>query len=208
MGMRPKIREMPDRFCFERELYDAGVRLIAGVDEVGRGPLAGPVVASSVILPKKFNLVGVKDSKQLTPKQRDFFCDEIKNISVAYAFGFVSSSEIDSINIHQATLRAMKAAVVSLSVKPDYILIDGQFGIKVNIPQKPIIKGDDLSFSIAAASIIAKVSRDQMMCEYEQKYPMFQFSVHKGYGTKKHLEELKRYGPTPIHRMTFRGVKS
>lgn len=192
---------------FEDQLYSEGVPSIAGVDEVGRGCLAGPVVAASIILPRDCKIEGINDSKKLSAKKRDELYDLILDSAVAYGIGIISSSEIDKINILQASLKAMKSSVESLMVKPQYLLIDGNQAIDTNIPQKIIIKGDMRSISVSSASIIAKVTRDRMMSEFEKKYPNFKFSIHKGYGTRLHLEELKKYGPTPIHRMTFAKVK-
>lgn len=188
---------------FEKELYSKGVGLIAGIDEAGRGPLAGPVVAAAVILPRCAGLSGIRDSKKLTPKQRDRFYEKIMKVAVAHGVGIIEPEEIDKVNIFRASLKAMRVAVDNLSVNPEYLLIDGPYGIEHSIPQQPIKKGDELSRSIAAASIIAKVTRDRIMCEMERVYPKFGFSVHKGYGTVKHFEELASNGPTPIHRRTF-----
>ncbi|MBI2092697.1 MAG: ribonuclease HII [Deltaproteobacteria bacterium] len=195
----PKI----DQSYFEENLYKEGIASIAGVDEVGRGCLAGPVVAASVILRRECKIEGINDSKKLSPKKRDELYDVILKQSVACGIGLVDSVEIDRINILQAAIKAMEMAVESLSVKPQYLLIDGNQRIELNIPQKIIIKGDMRSISVGAASIVAKVARDRMMAELEKKYPEFKFSVHKGYGTKQHLEELLKFGPTEIHRKTF-----
>lgn len=192
---------------FEENLYLEGISSIAGVDEVGRGCLAGPVVSASVILPKGCAIKGINDSKKLLPKERDRLFDLILAEAVAYGIGVVGSEEIDKINILQATLKSMKIAVEALSFKPQYLLIDGSHSIGVSLPQKVIVKGDARSVSVGAASIVAKVTRDRMMAECEKKFPNFSFSVHKGYGTKLHLAELAKNGPTPIHRMTFAGVK-
>jgi ribonuclease HII len=199
----PKINQL----YFEENLYKEGVASIAGVDEVGRGCLAGPVVAASVILRRDCKIAGINDSKKLSPKRRDELYDVILNQAVACGIGLVDSDEIDRINILQATIKAMAMAVESLSVKPQYLLIDGNQRIELNIPQKIIIKGDVRSLSVGAASIVAKVARDRMMTEFEKKYPEFKFSVHKGYGTKQHLEELEKSGPCLIHRKTFAKVK-
>jgi len=180
--------------------------LIAGIDEVGRGCLAGPVVAASVILPKDCGIKDINDSKLISPKKREVLYDEIVNCAVAYSIGEVSSKEIDKINILRATMKAMKISVESLGVRPDFLLVDGNQSIDINIPQKVMIKGDMRSISVGAASIIAKVTRDRMMEGFEKKYHGFSFSVHKGYGTKLHLDEIKKIGPTPIHRLTFAGV--
>jgi len=188
---------------FENALYSNGIRLIAGIDEAGRGPLAGPVVAAAVILPRDCHLEGLRDSKKLTPKRRDHFYDEIFKVALAYGVGVIEPDEIDSINILRASLKAMKIAVEGLKVLPEYLLIDGMQRIDHYIPQFPIKGGDDRSHSIAAASVIAKVTRDRMMCEMERRYPGFSFSKHKGYGTKMHYEEIAKYGPLAIHRRTF-----
>ncbi|MFH0799852.1 MAG: ribonuclease HII [Pseudomonadota bacterium] len=196
----------PGLHCFEEHLYSRGFRSIAGVDEAGRGSLAGPVVAAAVILPQNLDLPGLNDSKQLSKSERERFYDEIRAKALGFGVGIVSPAEIDRINILEASLEAMRIAVEGLSVQPDYLLIDGPFAIDFNVEQRPIKKGDALSHSIAAASVIAKVTRDRMMCDLEGEYPSFKFSVHKGYGTELHLSELKTHGPTPLHRMTFRGV--
>jgi ribonuclease HII len=191
---------------FENPLYERGVVHIAGVDEAGRGCLAGPVVAAAVILPRGLDIPGLDDSKKLTEKERDRLFGEISQLAVATAVGVVSHDEIDRINILQASLCAMRVAVDGLSVVPEHLLIDGHIPIGHAIPETAIKKGDVLSRLVAAASVIAKVTRDRMMAEMEGRYPQFKFSVHKGYGTALHMEELRRHGPTPIHRMTFRGV--
>ncbi len=196
-----------DRRRFEKILYEQGARFIAGVDEAGRGCLAGPVVAAAVILPNQVEIDGLRDSKKLTVRQRERLFETIGRKALSVATGVVDSREIDRINILQASLLAMRIAVDGLERRPDFILIDGRDPIEHRIPQRPVIKGDELSESIAAASIIAKVTRDRMMCDYEPLYPPYKFSIHKGYGTKLHMEEIRANGPTPIHRMTFRGVK-
>jgi len=207
---RFSLKDAPERdmMKFEKALREEGFRVLAGVDEAGRGCLAGPVVAAAVILPPEANLPGLDDSKKLTRIQRDRFYDAIGASALSLAVGVVEPNEIDEINILRAALKAMRQAVESLSVVPEYLLIDGPFGIETDLPQRPIKKGDALSFSIAAASVVAKVTRDRMMAEYEREYPAFKFSLHKGYGTALHMEELSRHGPTPIHRLTFRGVTS
>jgi ribonuclease HII len=197
----------PDRRRFEKTLNEQGFELIAGVDEAGRGCLAGPVVAAAVILPKEQHIEGLKDSKQLTEKQRERLYGVIEGVAVSIATGIVDSREIDRTNILRASLAAMQIAVDGLKVIPEFLLIDGQQMIEHEIPQRAVVKGDSLSISIAAASVIAKVTRDRIMCVLEPLYHPFQFSVHKGYGTKLHLEELAKHGPSPLHRMTFRGVK-
>ena len=188
---------------FERKLWDAGKYYVAGVDEVGRGPLAGPVVTAAVILPHDFSLLGVNDSKKLSPKQRDYLFDQIKEAAVAWSLGRREPERIDEINILEATKEAMIDAINGLDIKPDHVLIDAVTLKNLQYPQTAIIKGDAKSASIAAASILAKVTRDRMMVEYDKIYPEYGFAKHKGYGTAAHIEALGKYGPTPIHRMSF-----
>jgi len=190
----------------EREAEQNGYRSVAGVDEAGRGPLAGPVVAAAVVLPKEVSLPGLRDSKKLSPASREQWFVEIKNRSLGWSVAVVDESTIDEINILQATLLAMKQAVGQLSVLPDLLLIDGNRGIDSGIDQKTIVGGDDASFSIAAASVLAKVTRDRLMDRYHQQYPEYEFSRHKGYGTRLHRERIRQYGPCPVHRKTFKGV--
>lgn len=192
---------------YERRLNEDGVKFVAGVDEVGRGCLAGPVLAAAVILPFPCNIQGITDSKKLTPKKREELFDVIMRKAVSVGFGLVESLEIDEINILKATQKAMLLAVESLKIKPNYLLIDGIHSISAEFPQLLIPKGDYKSISIGAASIVAKVKRDRLMSSYERKFSNFGFSIHKGYGTARHIEELAQHGPTPIHRMTFRKVK-
>lgn len=187
----------------EEELYSAGYRYIAGVDEVGRGPLAGPVVAAAVILPEGFDIPGVDDSKKLTEKKREALFKKIVDCAVAYGVGVVDNYIIDRINILQATKLAMKRAVEALEPKPDYILIDALTLKDIAIPQRGIIKGDSQSVSIAAASIIAKVTRDRMMTEFHERFPQYAFDQNKGYATRTHIEGIKCYGPCLLHRMSF-----
>jgi len=196
------MASMPD-FSLEHEANADGYAVVCGVDEAGRGPLAGPVVAAAVIFPKGYFIKGLRDSKKLSPSKRDFMYDAIVESGASYAVGIVEPDEIDMINILNATLLAMKKAVTSLDRTPDYIIVDGINEVPIDIPQMPITGGDDKSISIAAASVIAKVTRDRMMCDFEKIYPQFSFSRHKGYGTKFHYEELSIHGPTPIHRKTF-----
>lgn len=180
---------------------------MAGIDEAGRGPLAGPVTAAAVILPAGLLISGVDDSKKLTADSRERLFDIIMTHARSVGVGIISPAEIDRINILQATRRAMLAAVQQLSPQPDYLLIDGISTIDSKIPQKTIKKGDSLSLSIAAASIIAKVTRDRYMIEMDAKYPGYGFAGHKGYGSAAHLDAIRRLGPTPIHRLSFGGVK-
>ncbi len=192
---------------FEKMYYRRGYQKIAGVDEVGRGPLAGPVVAAAVILPK--NGIGPQlfDSKQISSKKREELYSSILNEALGVGVGVVGQEEIDCINIFQATLRAMVSAIENLPFPPDFLLIDGTQGLKFSVPQKSIVKGDRLSNSIAAASIVAKVTRDRMMLECHQKYPQYNFARHKGYGTKEHRRAIEKFGICKLHRKSFRGVK-
>lgn len=181
----------------------ASCSYICGIDEVGRGPLAGPVMAGAVILPKDHTILYLNDSKKLSEKKRELLYDEIMEHAVATGIGMVGPARIDEINILQATYEAMRMAIENLQVKPDVLLNDAVTIPEVEIPQVPIIKGDAKSISIAAASIIAKVTRDRLMKEYDQVIPGYDFAGNKGYGTKAHLEGLRRLGPSPIHRRTF-----
>lgn len=193
-------------YRYEKELYDQGYTLIAGVDEAGRGPLAGPVVAAAVILKRGETFTYVNDSKQLTEKERDLALLEIKEKSLAIGIGISSVEEIDLINIYRASREAMLSAIKQLKIKPDYILTDAM-PMEIDIPMQAIIKGDAKSVSIAAASIVAKTTRDAYMIEMDKLFPHYGFKKHKGYPTKEHLEALKTYGPTPIHRKTYQPVK-
>ena len=187
---------------FEREYEEQGL-IVCGIDEAGRGPLAGPVAAGTVILPKDLVLYYLNDSKKVTPRRRGILFDEIKENAVSWQVELVSEKEIDAINILQATYEAMRKAVDGLLVKPDMLLVDAVTIPEIAIRQKGIIKGDAKSVSIAAASILAKVTRDRIMEEYDAKYPEYGFGKHKGYGTKQHIDAIRKYGPCPIHRMTF-----
>lgn len=198
-----EIDRLESMMKFENELYNAGFEVIAGVDEAGRGPLAGPVVAGAVILKKGEMIEGLNDSKKISPKKRDKLYEEIKEKAVAYSVGIVDNEVIDTINILQATRLAMKIAIESLSIKPDYLLIDAEKNIDTQIPLSGIIKGDSLSLSIAAASIIAKVTRDRMIEQMDKEYPEYEFAKHKGYGTALHIQKIKENGLCPIHRKTF-----
>ena len=191
---------------FERAAQQKGYRMIAGIDEVGRGPLAGPVVAAAVILPEGMEDIGLDDSKKLSAKKREEIFEIIKEQAVAIGIGIVDASTIDKINIYEASKVAMTRAIELLPEQPDYLLIDAM-KLDTGIPEEGIIKGDAKSISIAAASIVAKEVRDQMMKDYEQLYPGYGFAQNAGYGTKAHIEGLEKLGPTPIHRMTFAPVK-
>jgi ribonuclease HII len=192
-----------DNLYYEKEMRGIGFNIIAGVDEVGRGCLAGPVVACAVILPFDLSIEGVNDSKLLSCQKREKLLPEIKKKSLAYSFGIISSEEIDDINIKNASLKAMQNAVDGLKIRPSCVLVDGNSSIPMDLPQKKIIKGDRLSHTIACASILAKVFRDKMMQEFDMLYPEYKFSIHKGYGTKLHKAIIKKNGITPIHRKSF-----
>lgn len=191
---------------YENELYNKGITLIAGVDEVGRGPLIGPVVTAAVVLPVNYFNENIKDSKKLTEKQREKMYEIIKRDAISIGIGIKDEKVIDEINILEATKLAMKEAIKNLDVKPDHILIDA-VKLDLGIPSTSIIKGDAKSESIAAASIIAKVTRDRMLDEMSKEFPMYDLEHNKGYGTKKHLEALKKYGPCKYHRLSFAPVK-
>jgi ribonuclease HII len=196
-----------DLLSFEHQAHSKGFQLVAGIDEAGRGPLAGPVVAAAVILPSGLLIKGVNDSKKLSPDTRERLFDAIMSQALSVGIGMGSAELIDRINILQATRHAMLTAVSQLTPQPDYILIDGISTIDSPIPQKTIKKGDSLSISIAAASIIAKVTRDRLMRELDAIHPGYGFSGHKGYGSALHMEAIRRLGPSPVHRLTFGGVK-
>lgn len=193
---------MPD-FSLEHALYAEGYTAVCGVDEAGRGPLSGPVVAAACILPEGLYIEGLDDSKKLSPKKRDLLFDAVKENAVAYAIASASPAEIDEINILNATMLAMRRAVEALSPAADFALIDGNVSRGFTIPTRTIIKGDAISASIAAASILAKVTRDRICIEDDLRYPEYQFAKHKGYSTALHMEILRRIGPSPIHRRSF-----
>lgn len=190
-------------YSIENEYREKGFNIICGVDEAGRGPLAGPVYAAAVILPSDCVIEGLNDSKKLTEKKREALFDEIKERALAYGIASADEKEIDEINILNATFLAMKRAIASLSVKPDLALIDGNQKPHTDIEEVTVIKGDAKSMSIAAASVLAKVSRDRFMLEMAEKYPQYEFARHKGYGTKLHYEKIAQYGVCDIHRRTF-----
>jgi len=187
----------------ENEYFSKGVNVICGVDEAGRGPLAGPVCAAAVILPANLEIPGLTDSKKLTDKRRRELFPLIKEKAIAYGIGFASEQEIDEINILQATFLAMERALAQLEVRPELALIDGNREKDFGIPVKTVVKGDSLSANIAAASILAKVTRDDVMLALAEDYPQYGFEIHKGYGTKAHYEALREYGASPVHRSTF-----
>lgn len=187
----------------EQSLYDQGFQVVCGVDEAGRGPLAGPVCAASVILPSGLEIPGLNDSKKLTDKKRRELMPIIKEQAIAWGIGFATHEEIDEINILQATFLAMERALAQLAVKADIALIDGNREKDFGLPVKTVVKGDSLSANIAAASVLAKVTRDDLMVEMAAEYPQYGFEIHKGYGTKAHYAALTQYGASPIHRMSF-----
>lgn len=187
----------------EDSLYSRDIQLICGVDEAGRGPLAGPVCAAAVILPKHLEIPGLNDSKKLTDKKRRELFPVIQENAIAYGIAFSSEKEIDEINILQATFLAMKRALAQLDEVPQLALIDGNRETDFGMPVKTVVHGDSLSANIAAASVLAKVTRDNLMVELAQQYPEYGFEIHKGYGTKAHYQALDKYGPSPIHRMSF-----
>lgn len=192
---------------YENNLYKEGVTLIAGVDEVGRGPLIGPVVACACILPVNFYHKDIKDSKKLSEKKREEMYKIIKENAISIGLGIVSEKVIDEVNIYEATKIAMKEAIKNLNITPEHVLIDAM-KLELNIPSTSIIKGDAKSESIAAASIIAKVTRDHMLDEMDKEYPMYDLKNNKGYGTKKHLEALQTYGPCKYHRVSYSPVRN
>ena len=188
---------------FEEELFAQGYKLVCGVDEAGRGPLAGPVCAAAVILPANLEIPGLDDSKKLSDKRRRELFPIIKEQAIAYGIGLASHEEIDEINILQATYLAMERALADLAVKPEYVLIDGNRAKDFGLPVKTVVKGDSLSANIAAASVLAKVARDDAMLKLAEEYPQYGFEIHKGYGTKAHYEALRAHGHCPVHRLTF-----
>ena len=190
-------------WAIEDGCFEEGYSVVCGVDEAGRGPLAGPVCAAAVILPPHLEIPGLNDSKKLTDKRRRGLMPVIKEQAIAYGIAFASHEEIDGINILQATYLAMERALAQLAVKPDMALIDGNRAKDFGLPVKTVVHGDSLSASIAAASVLAKVTRDDLMLSLAEEYPQYGFEIHKGYGTKAHYEALAAHGPSPVHRMTF-----
>ena len=197
--------DLKDNLKYEKELYNKGYSLIAGVDEVGRGPLVGPVVAAAVILPKNYKLEGLTDSKKLTEAKRNYFDEIIKRDAISYGIGVVDNEIIDEVNIYEATKLAMKQAISNLKIKPDYVLTDAM-KLDIDIDFKPLIKGDLRSLSISAASVIAKVYRDNLMYLLDKKYPYYNFKNNKGYPTKDHIEAIKKYGIIKEHRISYHPV--
>ena len=198
-----EIERLKEMLKIEDSLYSEGYEYICGIDEAGRGPLCGPVVAAAVILPKDKYIEGVNDSKKLSPKKREKLYDDIKKEAISVGIGIVDVDIIEEINILNATKLAMIKAIKDLKIKPDYLLIDGNQLIDIDIEKQTVVSGDAKSESIAAASIIAKVTRDRMLINFDKLYPEYGFAKHKGYGTKIHIEAIKKYGLTPIHRKSF-----
>ncbi len=198
-----KTYDLNEKKKIENELYENGYVYVGGVDEVGRGPLAGPVVCAAVIMDKKSAILGIDDSKKLSEKQRNELYEKIISEAVSYSVAFVDEKEIDRINILEATKKCMATAINNLKIKPDIMLIDAVKGLNISCESRSIIHGDALSYSIGAASIVAKVTRDAFMDEMDKKYPEYNFKKNKGYGTKEHMDALRKYGPCEIHRRTF-----
>lgn len=199
-----EIERLTNLKQIEKEIYNTGIETICGIDEAGRGPLAGPVVVAAVIMPKDSMIEGVNDSKKVSEKKREVIYDQIINEAIAYGVGIIDQKEIDELNILNATKKGLTEALKQLQVKPDRILVDALNGIDtLGIPYTSIIKGDAKSYSIAAASIIAKVTRDRIMREWDEIYPIYGFEKHKGYGTKMHIDAIKEYGLCPLHRLSF-----
>lgn len=197
-----------DGLAFDDTIRRRGFRLVAGVDEAGRGPLAGPVVAAAVILPENMPFPGVNDSKKVAPRRREELAAVIRDHAVAVSIGCAEPEEIDRTDILRATFSAMMRAIHGLEVSPDFVLLDGPYVLPLTVPQRGVVRGDARSLSIAAASIIAKVHRDRLMNDYHTLYPAYGFHRHKGYPTAEHMEALRRFGPCPIHRRSFQGVFS
>ena len=204
--MKKETKEEVDLYQYEKELWNNNIKYIAGVDEVGRGPLIGPVVTACVILSPDFKLEGLTDSKKLTEKKREIYYDYIMENALSVSIGMMDEKVIDEVNIYEATKLAMYQAISNSKIKPEHVLIDSMKLENLEIPSTSIIKGDAKSISIAAASVIAKVTRDRMMIELDKKYPMYGFASHKGYPTKKHIEALKEYGVLENYRKTFHPV--
>ncbi|MBR5343096.1 MAG: ribonuclease HII [Oscillospiraceae bacterium] len=194
---------MPDLWKLENEIYGSGVALLCGVDEAGRGPLAGPVCAAAVILPRGLEIPGLNDSKKLTEKKREALFDPICAAAIAYGIAFASVEEIEELNILGATMLAMNRAIVLLEPQPELALIDGNRNKGILIPSRCVVKGDASCADIAAASVLAKVSRDRLMLRLAEEYPQYHFEQHKGYGTAQHYEAIREYGPSPVHRPSF-----
>ncbi|HOQ08340.1 MAG TPA: ribonuclease HII [Clostridiales bacterium] len=200
---KKELQRLNEMYAYEKEAFERGYDTVAGLDEAGRGPLAGPVVAACVILPKYCFIEGINDSKKLSPAKREKLYDIIMEKAISVGIGIVDEKTIDEVNILNATKMAMKMAVERVSPGPGLLLIDAMELDGIDIPQKAIVKGDTLSISIAAASIVAKVTRDRLIIEADKKYPLYGFSKHKGYGTREHIDAIKKYGICPIHRVSF-----
>lgn len=198
-----KLYNIEEKKRLENELYLAGFNFIGGADEVGRGPLAGPVVCAAVILPKNSNIIGIDDSKKLSAKKREELYDKIIADAISYSIEYVFEDEIDDINILNATKKCMSKAINNLGVKPDIMLIDALTGLDIKCESRAIVHGDAVSYCIGAASILAKVSRDRFMDALDEKYPVYGFKQNKGYGTKQHIDALYKYGPSEVHRKAF-----
>lgn len=194
---------MNDLWTLENEIYDSGINCLCGVDEAGRGPLAGPVCAAAVILPRGLEIAGLNDSKKLTEKKREALYDVICENALAYGIAFAEVEEIEQLNILQATFLAMNRAIEKLSVTPELALIDGNRNTGISVPSRCIVKGDSLCADIAAASILAKVTRDRYMMQLHEQYPQYHFDRHKGYGTKLHYDAIREHGASPVHRLSF-----
>ncbi|MDF2549956.1 MAG: ribonuclease [Chlamydiales bacterium] len=204
----PSLEESKDLFLFERELQQQGFSLVAGLDEAGRGPLAGPVVAAACLFDPNCLIDYVDDSKKLSPRMRASIFNQVKSGSIEYGIGIIDAQTIDQVNIYQATLLAMQEALHALKTKPEALLIDAMPFQSPGLKSIPLIKGDSRSYSIALASIIAKETRDEIMLAYHEKWPAYHFNKHKGYGTKAHMAAIFEYGPCPIHRRSFEPLKS
>ena len=203
MARVKKKKEFVDKLLYEKQEQEKGRFLIAGVDEVGRGPLAGPVCVACVMMPLDDIIEGIDDSKKISEKKRDLLFEQIKEKAICYSIQMVNEQTIDEINILEATKLAMKRAIEDMSVKPDVVLVDAISKLDTDAEIRGIVKGDALSYSIGCASILAKVTRDRLMCELSKEYPEYGFEKHKGYGTKQHIEALKEYGPCVYHRLSF-----
>jgi ribonuclease HII len=202
-----QLKLLPWEADLEAGFRGQGIVLLAGVDEVGRGPLAGPVVAAAVILPERSQFPGLTDSKLLTPARREFFDQQVRQHALTLALHEVGVAEIEELGIWRASQKAMALAVQELSPEPEIVLIDGPWRLPIALAQQPVVKGDRRCLAIAAASVVAKVYRDQRMLSYHQLYPQYNFASHKGYATREHLDAIRRWVPCPLHRRTFRGVK-
>ncbi|MCX8071752.1 MAG: ribonuclease HII [Candidatus Binatia bacterium] len=207
MGAERRRRRMRELLQVERSLWAQGVQLVGGCDEVGVGPLAGPVVAAVVVIPPEIELEGVNDSKLLTPLQRERLADSLERLALAVGIGIVEAEEVDRMNVLRASLEAMRRAVRATRVKPEHLLVDARTVPDIDIPQTAIVDGDAISYAVAAASIVAKVKRDAIMRQWHETYPQYGFARNMGYGTPEHLRALAQYGPCPLHRRSFAPVR-